>query len=66
MLITRFSPPLRPALELSFSALELPSETNPADWILDMTTANNKLWDGRTLAEAYSLRKEEPLSVSDW
>eukprot|EP00904_Undaria_pinnatifida_P003908 jgi/Undpi1/13518/HiC_scaffold_8.g03177.m1 len=43
--------------------LQLPPETNPADWILDMTTSSQKLPDGKTLAEAYRERKDMPLGL---
>ena len=45
--------------------LQLPPETNPADWILDMMTSLQTLPDGKTLSEAYRQRnKGKSLGVS--
>lgn len=38
---------------------ELPPETNPADWILDMTSSA-KLGNGNSLADAYQEHKDTP------
>ena len=46
------------------AGLQLPPETNPADWILDMTTSSQTLPDGKTLAEAYRQRKDKSPGVS--
>lgn len=41
------------------AGLELPPETNPADWILDMTLQRPNLPDGRSLADAYEQQTPE-------
>ena len=46
------------------AGLQLPPETNPADWILDMTTSSQTLPDGKSLAEAYRQRDDKPIGVS--
>eukprot|EP00904_Undaria_pinnatifida_P003909 jgi/Undpi1/13519/HiC_scaffold_8.g03178.m1 len=43
--------------------LQLPPETNPADWILDMTTSSQTLPDGKSLAEAYRQRDDKPIGL---
>lgn len=43
--------------------LQLPPETNPADWILDMTTSSQTLPSGKTLSEAYQERKDKSLGL---
>ena len=44
--------------------LNLPPETNPADWILDMTTSSQKLRDGKPLHEAYQHHMARPTTAS--
>ncbi|CAM9153959.1 unnamed protein product [Scytosiphon promiscuus] len=39
--------------------LELPPETNSADWVLDLTTSSTTVQGGKTLTEAYRQRKAE-------
>ncbi|CAB1099125.1 ABC [Ectocarpus sp. CCAP 1310/34] len=42
--------------------LELPPETNSADWILDLTTSSTIVQGGKTLTQAYQQRTIGPLS----
>ena len=45
------------------AGLELPPETNPADWILDMTVSSQTVRDGETLVDAYKQCKAKPFAV---
>lgn len=59
-------PPPPPPYSLptcSASGLELPPETNPADWILDVTTSSQDLANGKTLSELYQQRNFNSLAV---